>query len=227
MTIYAIANTKGGVGKTTTAISVAIGLTHQGRKVWVIDGDRQKTAQKAITHRYTKGIEPALACDAYIDGPTLRSQLMLRKGDYDDIVIDVGGFDSSAMRAALVLCDAVIIPFRPRSFDMWAFDEMLPLLEDARSTRDDFPAYAVLCQADPGVLALDNIEAAKWVSEYPQLTYVDTPLRTRKAVSNATGQGMGVWEYSPKDPKAIAEINAFIKYLMNMHSGSKSSEDAA
>ncbi|WP_117144537.1 AAA family ATPase [Pseudomonas coronafaciens] len=227
MAIYAVANTKGGVGKTTTAIGLGIGMTLLGRKVWVIDGDRQKTAQKAITHRYTKGIEPALACDAYIDGPTLRSQLMLRRKDYDDIVIDVGGFDSSAMRAALVLCDAVIIPFRPRSFDMWAFDEMLPLLEDARSTRDHFPAYAVLCQADPGILALDNIEAAKWVSEYPQLTYVDTPLRTRKAVSNATGQGMGVWEHAPKDAKAINEMNALIKYLMNMHSVSKNDEDAA
>ncbi|RZT91079.1 CobQ/CobB/MinD/ParA family nucleotide binding protein, partial [Advenella incenata] len=39
--IVAIANTKGGVGKTTLAVQIAIARARAGRDVWLIDGDRQ------------------------------------------------------------------------------------------------------------------------------------------------------------------------------------------
>ena len=41
-----------------------------------------------------------------------------------DIVIDAGGRDSTALRAALVLADHVLIPLQPRSFDLWALNDM-------------------------------------------------------------------------------------------------------
>ena len=44
--IITIGNTKGGVGKTTLALNIAIAQTLNGRDVWLIDGDRQGTAQR-------------------------------------------------------------------------------------------------------------------------------------------------------------------------------------
>src|SRR5690554_553723 len=49
--IITVGNTKGGVGKTTLAVSLAISRALSGRDVWLIDGDRQGTAQTAISIR--------------------------------------------------------------------------------------------------------------------------------------------------------------------------------
>ncbi len=46
--IVTVGNTKGGVGKTTLALNLALARALAGRDVWLIDGDRQGTAQTAM-----------------------------------------------------------------------------------------------------------------------------------------------------------------------------------
>ena len=73
--IITIGNTKGGVGKTTLAVNLAIARALKGREVWLIDGDRQGTAETAISIRAEAGSKPGIACATYPDGPTLRGQV--------------------------------------------------------------------------------------------------------------------------------------------------------
>ena len=53
--IVTVGNTKGGVGKTTLALNLAIVRARAGRDVWLIDGDRQGTAQIAVSIRAEAG----------------------------------------------------------------------------------------------------------------------------------------------------------------------------
>ena len=209
--ILTVANTKGGVGKTTIALNIAISRARADRDVWLVDGDRQATASSAVALRSESGRAPSIACSSFSDGVQLRSQVLQQAPKFEDVVIDVGGRDSSALRAALVVTDVLLVPFQPRSYDVWALADIAQLIREARAVRDGLQAFAVLNCADPS--GGDNREAAAAVSEYPELVYLDTPMHRRKAFSNAAGAGLCVSELKPADPKADAELIRLLRHL--------------
>lgn len=208
--IVTVAHTKGGVGKSTLAFSLAIA---RGGNVWLIDGDRQATCKMAMTIRNQTGRLPLIQCESLPDGKQLHAQLSARANQFDDVVIDAGGRDSSALRAALVLSDLVIVPFAPRSLDVWALGDMSAIIKEARKLNPGLRAAAVLSCADPS--GKDNKDAIEALSDYPELIYMDAPIVRRKSFANAMGMGLSVAELTPKDIKATQELkrivdNAFI-----------------
>lgn len=202
--IISVLNTKGGVGKTTLALNLAVLRAQAGYEVLLVDGDRQATATQAIAQRTAAGGTPTPALANYTDGPLLRSQALLARSKYSDIVIDAGGRDSTALRAALMISDIVLIPFQPRSFDVWGVGDMAELVTEALSMRDGLRALAVLSGADPR--GTDNWAAAEVVGEIDGIQYLETPIGRRKSFADAAGAGLSVNEWKPRDRKAIDEI---------------------
>ncbi|GJH39036.1 AAA family ATPase [Paraburkholderia hospita] len=200
--IFTVGHGKGGVGKSTCAVQIALGLALDGKKVWLVDGDRQQTATSVITVRAETGL-PMIAASSYADGATLRAQVTQQAGAYDHVVIDAGGRDSSALRGALTVSDAVLIPFLPRSFDVWALADIASLIEEARAIAD-LRAFAFINRADPG--GSDNAGAAAAVAEYPGIELLSARMADRKAFANACGEGKHVDEMTRRDVKACAEI---------------------
>jgi chromosome partitioning protein len=72
---------------------------------------------------------------------------------------------------------------------VWALDDIASLIEEARSVRDGLRAFALLNCADPGTASVDNAEAAAAVADVPQLEFLDTPIRRRKAFASALRGG--------------------------------------
>jgi chromosome partitioning protein len=207
--ILTVGNTKGGTGKTTLAVQLAISLARAGRDVLLVDGDTQGSAQTAIAIRTEAGRQPAVACVQFSEGRVLRDQVRLQLPRYQDVLIDAGGRDSSALRAALFLTDVLLVPFLPRSVDVWALTDIAALVDDARGVRGGLTVLAVLNAADPGDNR-DNLEAIEALADFPQLALLDAPIRRRKAFANATGQGLSVDELVPLDAKASAELAALV-----------------
>jgi chromosome partitioning protein len=215
--ILAVANTKGGVGKTTLAFLISVARARAGRDVWLVDADPQGSASTAATVRADGGREPVLACSAYPDARALGIQLRRQASKFEDIVIDVGGRDTEALRVALVLADTVLIPVQPRGLDIWALGAIASLVEGARSTRDGLRALAVINLADPGISA-DNTDAAAALADFSAFEVLTTQLVRRKAFAAAAAHGMGIDELSPSDPKAASELEALVSIVYAYHS---------
>jgi len=108
----------------------------------------------------------------------------------------------------------LLVPFLPRSVDVWALSDVATLVDEARAVRDGLTALAVLNAADPGVSG-DNTEAVAALADFPQLTLLDAPITRRKAFANATGQGLSVDELAPVDAKASAELAALLSKVLS------------
>ncbi len=203
MAIIAVLNSKGGVGKTTTALNLAVGRALAGRDVLAVDGDRQGSLMAALANREDG---PTVAVAHYPDGQILRQQVTLARRRYQDIVIDAGGRDNTALRAAMLIADLVLIPFQPRSFDVWALDDMQALIAEGRAVRD-IRALAFLALAD--AQGSDNAQAA---GEVPAgIEYLPLPVGRRKAIANAAAAGRSVLE-DERDPKASFEVRRLIDF---------------
>lgn len=140
----------------------------------------------------------------------MRSQVQLQKDNYDDVIIECGGRDSTAMRAALTITDVLIVPSAPGSFEAWAMDANVALIQEARSIRDNLVCFSVLNKGDTHARSTDNLEMIEMMKDYQDdIPVLDTVIYQRKAFANAAGSGRTVEELKSKgrDRVAIAELN--------------------
>lgn len=205
---------KGGSGKTTVATHLAVMRALQGRDVLLIDADDQETATDFTALRNERLPEGAGYTSIKLTGASVRTETLRLTKKYDDIVIDTGGRDTTSQRAALTVADKLIVPFVPRSFDVWTLEKVANLVEEMRAANPRLQAYVFLNRADPQ--GRDNDEAAELLREARGLEFLDTPIGTRKAFGNAASQGLAVTELKQQDSKATQEINALFGYLFDI-----------
>lgn len=205
--ILVVGNTKGGVGKTTLAVNIAIALALSGRDLLLVDGDEQGTAL-TFTQLRTERLGEAGYTAVALTGAALRSQVRQLASKYDDIIIDVGGRDTGSLRAALTVADTLLVPVQPRSFDVWALDQVSALVAEAREINEGLRAVVVLNGAD--AQGADNKAALEMIGDIEGIEVLPTSIVRRKAFPNAAAEGRAILEQSPRDPKAIDELTALI-----------------
>ena len=208
--ILAIGNIKGGVGKTTLAVNLAILRTLAGRDVLLVDGDEQGTAA-SFTDLRTEQLGAPGYTAVSLQGAAVRTQVRQMVGKYDDVLIDVGGRDTGSLRAALTVADRLLVPVQPRSFDIWALDQMAELVAEAKALNEQLEAFTVLNAAD--AQGRDNEEAAEALRQVPGIGYLPDLVVRRKAFPNAAAAGRSVLEQNPRDAKAVDELEALARAI--------------
>ena len=204
---------KGGVGKSTLAVNMAAWLVKEGHDVLLVDGDEQETASD-----FTAWREQTLGNTGFtlvnMTGANLRKQVESMRSKYDHIIIDTGGRDTASQRAALSVVDVAMIPFAPRSFDLWTINKVIELIDEIQAIRSQpFTPYVFLSRAD--IKSADNREVAQALAGFEQLRFLPHPISNRKAFSNAAGVGLAVFEAEQPDGKAVAEINALFNHVLH------------
>lgn len=206
MTIYAVVNTKGGVGKTTTAVHLATMLARTGRTL-LIDGDPQASAASwAAWRRETEHLtSPTTTC---LTGKAILSEGKGLAAGFDNAVVDAGGRDSAGLRAALLLANVAIIPVGASNLDAAAMTDLLEIVELAKEYNPELLVKVLMTRVDPRTK--DAGEMLEFLAEQ-KLFVLKTRVCERVAYRRATGEGSIVHEVAKgKDKSAVEEMDNFL-----------------
>ncbi len=208
--IIVVGGIKGGSGKTTVATNLAV-MRSKVSDLLLIDADDQETASDFTILRNEQQKAGAEYTSIRLSGSAVRTETQRLVSKYEEILIDTGGRDTASQRAALSVADVLLVPFVPRSFDVWTLEKVSELVGEMRTANPELRAYAFINRADPA--GRDNEEAAEIIRDTAELEFIHCPLGSRKVFSNAAAKGLAVVEYKPQDSKAVSEIKTLYRYL--------------
>jgi chromosome partitioning protein len=208
----ALAQQKGGVGKSAASINLACQAVVLGYKTALIDMNKdQGTTTKWARRRAARGTTETpffFQADASSIGPLLSR---LCDQSFDWVFIDLPGRQDATASAGLLAADFVVFPCRPLDVDIEASAATLLACRQGRkpcaylmsvvSTQDD------MRRAQQVLMALG--QAAQAAGDFKT---IPTIIAQRMEVPDAIAKGFGVCEFRPKG-KGAQEIRELFTWL--------------
>ncbi len=210
--IITVGGIKGGCGKSLISTNLTVMRARMGKKILLVDADEQGTSGDWADHRSELGVETPWTT-IRLKANSVRTEIKKMINNYDDIIIDCGGRDTSSLRAALTISDIFLVPFQPKSFDIWTAGKVSTLVEEASSLNENLISYAVVNCA--GTRGSDNEDAQKILAQVDGLKLLNITVGMRKGFSNATAEGLGIIEMR-SEKKAKEEMMALHDALFNV-----------
>ena len=167
--IICVANRKGGVGKTTLATNLAVALNNKGKSI-LLDADEQQSAFKWANQRED------IKCIAVHSN--LLEKLEELDNQYEYILIDVAGRDSTIFREALLVSDTLVVPTQPSLLDLDVLSYMQEKVKIAKQTNENLDAYIAINRASVRTKELND--AIEFVKEFDEFKLLNTVLFERK-----------------------------------------------
>jgi chromosome partitioning protein len=205
MRTVSIISQKGGAGKTTLALHLATAASQAGIVSLLVDTDPQATLSRWSGWR--SGRDPEVVdCGA----PSLLAAKLARAVDLGAalIVIDTPPHAEAMARQAAQLADLILVPCRPKAFDLAAVETTAELVEASRK-----PGYVVF-MAGPPRGRLVYAEASDLIRGVG-LAVAPIVLPERAAFHHSTAAGATAAEINPNG-KAAAEIAALWTWVTEL-----------
>jgi len=217
MYVLCVANQKGGVGKTTTAIHVAALAAWAGQKVLLCDLDAQANATSGL------GLKPATASppqpvssgrdrlDVLFLGAWLRDRRhtaygplaqLLHQQDYDLTILDCPPAFGHATDGALDLSDGVLVPIQCEYFAMEGLTQILRSIDASEARRGrGLPLLGIVLTLYEHRLAVSVEVAGEVRRSFPDQTFSREICRDSGFVE-ASSYGKTLFEYDIRSPGA-------------------------
>lgn len=200
--VITLVTQKGGSGKSTLCVSLAVAAQETGKVVCILEIDKQATASQWARERGGKAPEVGQTTAERL-AATL--QRIHGSGEYDYVFIDTPGIDSPSTNEAMRVADLCLIPCRPTPADLRGVG---PTLSAMHRLEKDF-AF-VLNQTPPRSYRVRETE------EGLRVLGVLAPARVvmRTDHQDAVGCGKGVTEFNPEG-QAAAEVRQLWQWVHN------------
>ena len=203
--IITVGNTKGGVGKTTIAVNLAVEAVTDNKKVLLVDTDPQGSSTAFRAERGPDDIKTiAMVSDK------IHKDIKDFISIFDFIIIDAGGRDNAVFRSSAAACNLFLLPVLPSQFDVWAAEDAVQVFKEIQPF-NDMVGRMVLNMVRPNTKV--SAEAQEALMEYKaDLPLLTERLHNRVAYKTSVSYGQGVTEYEPSG-KAAAEIRKLYKSI--------------
>jgi chromosome partitioning protein len=205
---------KGGSGKSCLAQNLAVYFTRDKNAiVLMVDCDPQRTTSDWIQARNTDPTLPAINCIQLYG--KIRNDLLSLNQHYDYVIIDCGGQDNLALRAAMSVADHVVIPLRLKRRDLKTVPHMEDMLSTCKMVNPKLLASFLIAQCPALPSQLKRINEAKEVCSSYGINVLNAVTYNRNIYDDSEEQGLSVLELDPEG-KAALEMIAIAEELMAM-----------
>jgi chromosome partitioning protein len=204
--VIAVAQQKGGAGKTMLAAQFAVALGEAGRVALLdIDPQGSLTVWGKLRGQASKAVHVITV--ASISGWRLANELDKLKASHDYVLIDTPPVIDSDARRAIRGADLVLIPLNPAPPDLWAAEGTLKLAAEEKRKA------ALVFNRAPAASRLRKRLEAEIAAR--GLTLLPVALANRAGYANAFADGLGVTEAGP-ETQAAEEIQNAVEALKTL-----------
>lgn len=204
--IVVVANSKGGVGKSTVAVHLAAWLKRHGRSVALADCDAQQSSSE-----WCKEALPDLPAVRLTTPDEIIEQLPHLDREHEFVIADGPGSNVDTSRTLLLVAHLALVPCKASMLEVRALEQATRFIRQAHQVRGGQPkAVIILSMVGRRYRLTQDMRAAAAALHLP---LADTPLVLRQVYADAPGQSAVVGGMGPRAKEAAAEVDALFGEL--------------
>jgi chromosome partitioning protein len=205
--IIVVANSKGGVGKSTLAVHLAAWLHEQGHSVTLADCDTQHSSSD-----WAKEAVPGVKTVRLADPDDILDRLPVLGQEAAYVVADGPGSNTETSRALLLRADLALVPCKASMLEVRALAQATNVLRQAQDIRGGQPrAMIVLSMVGKTYRLTQDMKEAAAALELP---LAKTALTLRQIYADAPGQGAVVWQLGSRGKEAAEEVASLFSEVL-------------